>query len=73
MKTVKLRYSGDCCPHCANLIEEKIKDLEGVAEANISVMTRLVKLQVEADQADRVKQQAKEIFDEIEPSAELQI
>ena len=73
MKTLKLRYTGDCCPNCANIIEDEIKKLDGVEEANISVMTRLVKLQVEADKADEVKVQAKEIFDRVEPSAQLQI
>lgn len=73
MKTLKLRYTGDCCPNCANIIEGKIKDLDGVEEANISVMTRLVKLQVEPEKAESIKLQAKEIFDQVEPSAQLQI
>lgn len=73
METLKLRYKGDCCPNCANIIEEEIKKLDGVDEANISVMTRLVKLQVEADKAEAVKTQAKAIFDRVEPSAQLQI
>lgn len=69
MKTLKLRFSGDMCPNCANIIESKIAALGGISEAKISVMSGLIKIKHEDNLADFVKEETARIIAEVEPTA----
>lgn len=68
---MKLKYkveSKSLCANCAAKIEEAIKNIDGVEDANLSFLTEKLKLEVKDDvDADRVLHEANKIADKIEP------
>ncbi|MDO5048186.1 MAG: heavy metal-associated domain-containing protein [Anaerococcus sp.] len=68
----KFKIEGLKCANCANKIEEKIKDLTGVDDANVSFITQKIKLDL-ADGAslDDILKEASSIADKIEPGSKI--
>lgn len=68
---MKLKYkveSKNLCANCAAKIEEAIKKMDGVNDANLSFMTDKLKLEVD-DNADpkEILAEANKIADKLEP------
>lgn len=55
------------CAHCAGIIEEKVRKIPGVKEANLNFM--LLKLSVEAEAEDfpGIQKEIKKIAKKVEP------
>lgn len=68
---MKLKYkvaSKSLCANCAAKIEEAIKNIDGVEDANLSFLTEKLKLEVKDDaNADKILDEANKIADKIEP------
>lgn len=68
---MKLKYkvaSDSLCANCASKIEEALKKVDGVNDANLSFMTEKLKLEVNDDiDVDHITSLANEIADKIEP------
>lgn len=68
---MKLKYkveSKNLCANCAAKIEEAIKKMEGVNDANLSFMTDKLKLEVDEDvDPKEILVEANKIADKLEP------
>lgn len=68
---MKLKYkveSKNLCANCAAKIEEAIKKMEGVNDANLSFMTDKLKLEVDEDvDPKEILAEANKIADKLEP------
>lgn len=69
MKTYRWKLEGECCPHCAEQIAERLKAMDGVAEAQISVLSGRIKVKAEDAQEDKLFAATESLFQEIEPTA----
>lgn len=68
----RFKIEGLLCANCGNKIEEEIKTIDGVNDANVSFLTEKVKLDL-ADDADLdgILEKANKIADKIEPGAKI--
>ena len=68
---MKLKYnvkSKSLCANCAAKIEEAIKNIDGVEDANLSFLTEELKLEVKDDaNPDQILEEANKIADKLEP------
>lgn len=68
---MKLKYnvkSKSLCANCAAKIEEAIKNIDGVEDANLSFLTEKLKLEVKYDaNPDQILDEANKIADKLEP------
>ena len=68
---MKLKYnvkSKSLCANCAAKIEEAIKNIDGVEDANLSFLTEKLKLEVKDDaNPDQILDEANKIADKLEP------
>lgn len=55
------------CANCAAKMEDAIKKIEGVHDANVSFMTQKMTIEADDDKFDAIMQQAAEICKKIEP------
>lgn len=55
------------CAHCAAKMEDAIKKLPGVQNANVSFLTQKMILEAEDDKFDALAQEAAKICKKIEP------
>lgn len=71
MKAV-LKMEGLCCASCATRIEEKVRTIPGVDDANLSFMTQ--KLTIEGDEArmDQILSEASRIAKRIEGDVRIE-
>ena len=68
MKSKYKVASKSLCANCAAKIEEAIKNIDGVEDANLSFLTEKLKLEVKDDaNADKILDEANKIADKIEP------
>lgn len=68
----KFKIEGLLCANCGNKIEEEIKNISGVNDANVSFLTEKVKLDL-ADDADidEILDMCNKIADKIEPGSKI--
>ena len=68
---MKLKYkveSKSLCANCAAKIEEALKKMDGVNDANLSFLTETLKLNVDDDaNPDQILDEANKIADKLEP------
>lgn len=68
----RFKFEGLRCANCANKIEDKIKNLEGVLDANVSYFTQSIKLELaEGATLDRIIDESNQIADRIEPGSKI--
>ena len=72
---MKVKYkveSDDLCPNCAAKIEEAVKKIDGVNDANLSFLTLKLKMEL-ADDAneDTIFDEANRLADKLEPGTVL--
>ena len=67
-KTYKLENLD--CANCAAKIENAVKEIEGVVNASVSVMTQKLTIETEAD-LDEIMAKVKKIIRTIEPDCEI--
>lgn len=72
---MKVKYkveSDDLCPNCAAKIEEAVKKIDGVNDANLSFLTLKLKMDL-ADGAneDQIFDEANRLADKLEPGTVL--
>lgn len=70
MKAV-LKLEGLCCANCAAKIENEVKKIKGIEDANLSFMTQ--KLSIEAPETDieRIVEEASKIAKKIEDEVNI--
>ncbi|MDO4518112.1 MAG: cation transporter [Bacillota bacterium] len=59
------------CAHCAAKMEDQIKGLAGVKDANISFMTQKFTLEAEDEKFEEILDAAKKIVTKIEPDCRI--
>ena len=73
-KKMKKTYKVDVdCANCAAKMEEAIKKIEGVADANVSFMTQKLTLEVEEGKLETVMKEVVRACKKIEPDCEIQL
>lgn len=55
------------CANCANKIEEKIREIEGVKNVSVSFMTQKLSLEAPDELFEKILEEAKKIVKKIEP------
>ena len=71
-KDIKLVLSGLTCANCANKIETRVNDLDGVKEANLNFTTSTLIIEVDGSkEAEELVVKAKEIINKLEPEVKV--
>ena len=55
------------CANCAAKMEEAIKKIEGVKDANVSFMMQKMTIEADDDRFDQIKEQVVEVCRKVEP------
>ena len=55
------------CANCAAKMEEAIKKIEGVKDANVSFMMQKMTIEVDDDRFDQIMEQVVEVCRKVEP------
>lgn len=70
MKAV-LRLEGLCCANCAAKIENEVKKIDGLNEANLSFMTQKLTLEAPESDLERIVDEASRIAKKIEDEVNI--
>lgn len=70
MKAV-LKLEGLCCANCAAKIENEIKKIDGLDEANLSFMTQKLTLEAPESDLERIVDEASRIAKKIEDEVNI--
>ena len=70
MKAV-LKLEGLCCANCAAKIENEVKKIDGLDEANLSFMTQKLTLEASESDLERIVDEASRIAKKIEDEVNI--
>lgn len=70
MKAV-LKLEGLCCANCAAKIENEVKKIDGLDEANLSFMTQRLTLEAPESDLERIVSEASRIAKKIEDEVNI--
>lgn len=70
MKAV-LKLEGLCCANCAAKIENEVKKIDGLDEANLSFMTQKLTLEAPESDLERIVDEASRIAKKIEDGVNI--
>lgn len=70
MKAV-LKLEGLCCANCAAKIENEVKKIDGIDDANLSFMTQKLTIEASDDKLESIVDQASRIAKKIEDEVEI--
>lgn len=70
MKAV-LKLEGLCCANCAAKIENEVKKIDGLNEANLSFMTQKLTLEAPESDLERIVDEASHIAKKIEDEVNI--
>lgn len=70
MKAV-LKLEGLCCANCAAKIENEVKKIDGLDEANLSFMTQKLSLEAPESDLERIVDEASRITKKIEDEVNI--
>lgn len=70
MKAV-LKLEGLCCANCAAKIENEVKKIDGLDEANLSFMTQKLTLEAPESDFERIVDEASRIAKKIEDEVNI--
>ncbi len=70
MKAV-LKLEGLCCANCAAKIENEVKKIDGLDEANLSFMTQKLNLEAPESDLERIVDEASRIAKKIEDEVNI--
>lgn len=70
MKAV-LKLEGLCCANCAAKIENEVKKIDGLDEANLSFMTQKLSLEASESDLERIVDEASRIAKKIEDEVNI--
>ena len=70
MKAV-LKLEGLCCANCAAKIENEVKKIDGLDEANLSFMTQKLTLEAPESDLERIVDEASRIAKKIEEEVNI--
>lgn len=70
MKAV-LKLEGLCCANCAARIENEVKKIDGLDEANLSFMTQKLTLEAPESDLERIVDEASRIAKKIEDEVNI--
>ena len=61
------------CANCAAKMEEAIKKIQGVSDANVSFMTRKMTIEAEDGRFDEIMQEVVAVCKKVEPDCVIQL
>ena len=61
------------CANCAAKMEEAIKRIEGVADANVSFMTQKMTIEAEESRFDEIMKEVVAVCRKVEPDCNIQM
>ena len=70
MKAI-LKLEGLCCANCAAKIENEVKKIDGLDEANLSFMTQKLTLEAPESDLERIVDEASRIAKKIEDEVNI--
>ncbi len=59
------------CANCAAKMEDAIKKIDGVEDANVSFMTQKMTIIAEEDQFERIMQEVVKVCNKVEPDCQI--
>ncbi|HAJ74806.1 MAG TPA: heavy metal transporter [Lachnospiraceae bacterium] len=69
----KFKIEDLCCAHCAGKIEEAIKQLDGVNDASVSIITEKMMIDADDEKFDDIVKEAVAIAAKIEPECTIHV
>lgn len=70
MKAV-LKLEGLCCANCAAKIENEVKKIEGIEDANLSFITQKLTINASESEMERIVEEASKIARKIEDEVKV--
>ena len=67
----KFAIEGIDCANCAAKMEDAIKKIDGVEDANVSFMTQKMTIVAEEDQFDRIMKEVVKVCNKVEPDCQI--
>ena len=61
------------CANCADKMEEAIKKIQGVSDANVSFMTQKMTIEAEDGRFDEIMQEVVAVCKKVEPDCVIQL
>ena len=59
------------CANCAAKMEDAIKKIDGVEDANVSIMTQKMTIVAEEDQFHRIMKEVVKVCNKVEPDCQI--
>jgi copper chaperone CopZ len=59
------------CANCAAKMEDAIKKIDGVEDANVSFMTQKMTIVAEEDQFERIMKEVVQVCNKVEPDCQI--
>ena len=69
----EIQITGPDCANCAAKMEEAIKRIEGVADANVSFMTQKMTIEAEESRFDEIMKEVVAVCRKVEPDCIIQM
>ena len=71
---MKKKYNCEVdCANCANRMEDAVKKIDGVIDANVNFMTQKFTLEADDDKFDSVLKEAVKTMKKVEPDFEIEL
>ena len=72
MKKCKFKITGLDCAACASRLEEKLQQIDGVADVSISFMTEKFSFSCQEDRKEEILKIIKKVIHKEEPDVEIE-
>ena len=72
MKKV-LMLNGLTCAHCASVIDEKVKHIDGVKNSNLNFTNKKLSVEIDCDNEEKIIKNIIDIINDTEPGLDIQI
>ena len=69
----ELMLNGLTCAHCASVIDEKVKHIDGVKHSNLNFTNKKLSVEIDCDNEEKIIKNIIDIINDTEPGLDIQI
>ena len=69
----ELMLNGLTCAHCASVIDEKVKHIDGVKNSNLNFTNKKLSVEIDCDNEEKIIKNIIDIINDTEPGLDIQI
>ena len=69
----ELMLNGLTCAHCASVIDEKVKHIDGVKNSNLNFTNKKLSVEIDCDNQEKIIKNIIDIINDTEPGLDIQI